>query len=82
MVAQAVHKLGAVNWEKISELLENHPVIEGRPKEWFDATTVEAYYVGLMTEIGINVYVSIVFRPAPDPSWKASHDERSSQLTQ
>jgi len=57
LVAQAVHKLGAVNWEKISELLENHPVIEGRPKEWYDATTVEAYYVGLMTEIGINVYV-------------------------
>jgi bromodomain-containing protein 8 len=59
LISQAVYKLGAVNWEKISALLENHPVIEGRPKEWFDATTVEAYYVGLMTEIGQNVYVSI-----------------------
>jgi hypothetical protein len=57
LVSQAVYSLGAVNWEKISEILENHPVIEGRPKEWFDAATVEAYYVGLMTEIGINVYV-------------------------
>ena len=57
LISQAVYKLGAVNWEKISALLENHPVIEGRPKEWFDATTIEAYYVGLMTEIGQNVYV-------------------------
>jgi hypothetical protein len=60
LISQAVYKLGAVNWEKISALLENHPVIEGRPKEWFDATTVEAYYVGLMTEIGQNVYVSFI----------------------
>jgi bromodomain-containing protein 8 len=57
LISQAVYKLGAVNWEKISALLENHPVIEARPKEWFDATTVEAYYVGLMTETGQNVYV-------------------------
>jgi hypothetical protein len=63
LISQAVYKLGAVNWEKISALLENHPVIEGRPKEWFDATTVEAYYVGLMTEIGQNVYVSLPLIP-------------------
>jgi bromodomain-containing protein 8 len=61
LISQAVYKLGAVNWEKISSLLENHPVIDGRPKEWFDATTVEAYYVGLMTEIGQNVYVLFPF---------------------
>ena len=62
LISQAVYKLGAVNWEKISALLENHPVIEGRPKEWFDATTVEGYYVRLMTEIGQNVYVLLLSR--------------------
>jgi hypothetical protein len=57
LVAQAVYKYGAVDWQKISALLENHPVVvaQERPKEWFDVPTVEAYYVGLMTEIGINV---------------------------
>lgn len=57
LISQAVYKLGALDWEKISGLLVNHPVIEGRPAEWFDAKTCEAYYVGLMTEAGINVYV-------------------------
>lgn len=57
LISQAVYKLGALDWEKLSGLLVNHPVIEGRPAEWFDAKTCEAYYVGLMTEAGINVYV-------------------------
>lgn len=57
LVSQAVYKLGALDWEKISGLLVNHPVIEGRPADWFDTKTCEAYYVGLMTEAGINVYV-------------------------
>lgn len=58
LIAQAVYKLGALDWEKISGLLVNHPVIEGRPAEWFDSKTCEAYYVGLMTEAGINVYAT------------------------
>lgn len=55
LLSQAVYKLGALDWEKISGLLVNHPVLEGSTAEWFDTKTCEAYYVGLMTEIGINV---------------------------
>lgn len=55
LIAQAVYKFGALDWDKISGLLANHPVVDGRPAEWFDTKTCEAYYVGLMTEAGINV---------------------------
>lgn len=57
LIAQAIYKFGALNWEKISGLLQAHPLIREKnvPNDWFGPAAVEAYYVGMMTEIGINV---------------------------
>jgi bromodomain-containing protein 8 len=61
LLAQAVHKLGAVQWEAISTLLMEHPVLSERAvperEQLFSAKACEEGYVGLMTDIGINVYV-------------------------
>lgn len=57
LLAQAVHKLGAAQWEGISSLLVNHPCLvekEGRD-ELFNPKACEEAYVGLMTGIGVNV---------------------------
>jgi bromodomain-containing protein 8 len=55
LLSQAVYKFGALDWIKISNVLVEHPLLVERPKEWFDAQSCEATYVGLMSEIGLNV---------------------------
>lgn len=55
LLAQAVHKLGAVQWPAISKLLTEHPCFIGRPGELFSPEACEGAYVGLMTDVGINV---------------------------
>jgi hypothetical protein len=64
LLSQAVHKYGAAKWESISSLLLEHPSIATRTpserEELFSVKACEEGYVGLMTDIGINVYVSLV----------------------
>jgi bromodomain-containing protein 8 len=60
LLAQAVYKLGAAQWEGISKLLLEHPVLlESRGAdeavELFSPKACEEGYVGLMTDIGVNV---------------------------
>jgi len=57
LLSQAVYKLGAVAWPVVSKLLLEHPCCAGRGRELFSAEACEAYYIGLMTSIGMNVYV-------------------------
>lgn len=59
LLAQAVHKLGAVQWPDISTLLVQHPCCAGRPGELFSPEACEAAYVSLMAEAGMNVCVPI-----------------------
>lgn len=55
LLAQAVHKLGAVQWPAISKLLVEHPCCAGRPEELFSPSACETAYVGLMADAGMNV---------------------------
>jgi bromodomain-containing protein 8 len=59
LLAQAVYKLGAAKWEEISKLLTEHPCVTDRTAqakdELFSPKACEEGYVGLMTDIGINV---------------------------
>ncbi len=57
LLAQAVYKLGAVAWPVVSKLLLQHPCCAGRDEELFLPEDCESSYIGLMTSIGINVYV-------------------------
>jgi len=57
LFAQAVYKVGAAAWDVISNLLTSHPLSEMNGKV-FSPEQCETIYVGLMTSIGQNVWVT------------------------
>jgi bromodomain-containing protein 8 len=57
LLAQAIYKLGAVQWPVISQMLIDHPCCAGRSGELFSPEACEAAYVNLMAAAGMNVYV-------------------------
>ncbi|ORY26701.1 hypothetical protein BCR39DRAFT_540478 [Naematelia encephala] len=65
LLAQAVHKLGAVAWPAVSKLLVEHPCIAGagRPERLFTPEGCEAGYVALMGDIGMNVPAEGAMKP-------------------
>ena len=67
LLSQAVYKFGAVDWPGISSLLLAHPCVDGRPEQLFSPDACEREYIQLMTEIGQNVYVSLLVMAHAEP---------------
>jgi len=55
LLAQAVYKLGAGNWQAVSGILRAHPCLIDRPADLFSPESCEKVYVALMTSIEINM---------------------------
>ncbi|RXK37819.1 hypothetical protein M231_04909 [Tremella mesenterica] len=65
LLAQAVHKHGALDWTLISKLISQHPYVIGDAQrgDIFTPEKCEEAYVGLMQSIGMNVPAEGALKP-------------------
>nr|ODN94060.1 hypothetical protein L203_00235 [Cryptococcus depauperatus CBS 7841] len=63
LLSQAVYKLGAINWPRVSQLLRDHPCIQGKSQALFSPESCENIYKELMGAINMNVPVPDGIKP-------------------
>jgi len=69
LIAQVVYEVGTGDWDEVSQLMSNHPLIT-RPKGFFSPQSCSAMHSTLMSEIGYegDIYISETKAPKARPN--------------